>query len=48
MVLPNLTATDVVVYARTEAYDASFSALSEDLLDGVRRVTRLLKQDERA
>ena len=47
-VLPDLAPVDVVVYARMEAYDASFRALSENLIEGIRRINRLLTQNERA
>ena len=46
-VLPHLILIDMVIYARVEAYDASFAELRQDLLDGVRRMSRVLTQNDR-
>lgn len=39
-VLPNLLPIDMVVYARIEAYDASFMELRQELQEAVHRITR--------
>jgi RNase P protein component len=39
---------DMVIYARVEAYDASFGELRRDLLEGVRRISRASTQNEQA
>ena len=46
-ILPVLRPLDLVVYARVEAYDASFEELQHDLLKGVRGVVRNLEEIER-
>lgn len=43
-----LQPVDVAIYARLEAYDASFVELQVELTEGMRRMIRALQKSERA
>lgn len=45
-VLPDLQPLDIAIYARAEAYDASFAVLHIDVVEGVRRMLRTLQRGE--
>lgn len=47
-ILPMLQPVDVAIYARVEAYDASFAELQLEITEGIRRVIRVLERSERA